>query len=378
MTYKPQCQTSARTESHGPPQLLCSICRLIQAPSQQRDEFAKPAAELPADRCSFLSLKRRAVHPRVCWEQQATSPGDSAPSGSSPRVRGTVGLRLHIRGPHRFIPACAGNRRTGRTAASARPVHPRVCGEQTYPGRVTDVVSGSSPRVRGTGPPARTCRRPHRFIPACAGNRAATRLERSSAPVHPRVCGEQSSRRASPSCAHGSSPRVRGTGEQGRLDGGRGRFIPACAGNSHHRPRRVPWPAVHPRVCGEQCSPRSWEMESDGSSPRVRGTVFLQVDAPARCRFIPACAGNSDEAARSARQGPVHPRVCGEQLSMSMWTRMTTGSSPRVRGTGTGPEADLDGVRFIPACAGNRRCTAIAASMQAVHPRVCGEQEGCQ
>ena len=33
--------------------------------------------------------------------------------------------------PMRFIPACAGNSSDEPIALSGRPVHPRVCGEQT-------------------------------------------------------------------------------------------------------------------------------------------------------------------------------------------------------------------------------------------------------
>ena len=68
----------------------------------------------------------------------------------------------------------------------------------------------------------------------------------------------------------------------------------------------------------------------------------------------------------------VHPRVCGEQNKMSRAGQVTIGSSPRVRGT---EDEDEDAhERFIPACAGNRQRRCIWMCCRPVHPRVCGEQ----
>ena len=71
---------------------------------------------------------------------------------------------------------------------------------------------------------------------------------------------------------------------------------------------------------------------SDGSSPRVRGTVTLWHVAKNRVRFIPACAGNSRLEPDRGVPGAVHPRVCGEQLGAIHGTSPAGGSSPRVRG----------------------------------------------
>ena len=71
----------------------------------------------------------------------------------------------------RFIPACAGNRAEGRKAFLTKTVHPRVCGEQLVRLVLWHGLSGSSPRVRGTGNVPATNLYRTRFIPACAGNR---------------------------------------------------------------------------------------------------------------------------------------------------------------------------------------------------------------
>ena len=49
----------------------------------------------------------------------------------------------------------------------------------------------------------------------------------------------------------GSSPHVRGTLSDADHDRIRGRFIPACAGNTPTGPNTATVPSVHPRMCGE-------------------------------------------------------------------------------------------------------------------------------
>jgi hypothetical protein len=69
-------------------------------------------------------------------------------------------------------------------------------------------------------------------------------------------------------------------------------------------------------------------------SPRVRGTVFLGLVRLAVGRFIPARAGNGASQQRGRCSSPVHPRACGERSERSAGRVRSSGSSPRVRGTG--------------------------------------------
>ena len=176
--------------------------------------------------------------------------------------------------------------------------------------------------------------RTNRFIPACAGNRQSRVLEVRESPVHPRVCGEQKGEFYPCKPDIGSSPRVRGTDPEQRDRAGDHRFIPACAGNSRTATSLSPRGAVHPRVCGEQASVSGRNPDMVGSSPRVRGTGVRVLAGGVLRRFIPACAGNSSGIRQRVSVGSVHPRVCGEQCQ-----RERTQSRHR---------------RFIPACAGNR------------------------
>ena len=275
---------------------------------------------------------------------------------------------------HRFIPACAGNSQALPPQDQALPVHPRVCGEQRPAPAQRYSSAGSSPRVRGTvDDRGRGCGR-GRFIPACAGNSRNRPGFETAEAVHPRVCGEQCICQSSSRNSSGSSPRVRGTALE-RLSGKiNDRFIPACAGNSFAcgpQPHRT---SVHPRVCGEQRTAGIPRSQRPGSSPRVRGTAWAGQSGRYSDRFIPACAGNRDIVVGVISFAAVHPRVCGEQAILPQMLVKFPGSSPRVRGTGMRRNDHRGLRRFIPACAGNRGGGPGLTRCQTVHPRVCGEQ----
>ena len=172
---------------------------------------------IPAPAGNSLSIGSRStlpsVHPRACGEQMVIQRFGSPPTGSSPRLRGTVdshGLEL---GRHRFIPAPAGNSNKARFSVSRETVHPRACGEQLHDDVTTEVTAGSSPRLRGTGGDVRSVNQDVRFIPAPAGNSMTLHLANSACSVHPRACGEQFLPRPNRPLIPGSSPRLRGTGQ---------------------------------------------------------------------------------------------------------------------------------------------------------------------
>ena len=317
----------------------------------------------------------------------------------------------------RFIPACAGN-----TCAAAQPrcqhsVHPRVRGEHPSDGAVGRRGAGSSPRARGTPLPRKD--QPHgprRFIPACAGNTLPDIVAGGLVSVHPRVRGEHLASLGDGPIPNGSSPRARGTRDgKRRLQPLAQRFIPACAGNTDDQwARSAPGP-VHPRVRGEHIESFSSRARDIGSSPRARGTRIRSRFARRQHRFIPACAGNTDQELRGGILDAVHPRVRGEHcprynrhirelvhprvrgehaaITASMPARGSV--HPRVRGEHEARLTDgrrvfrfipacagntrrRDGhperrLRFIPACAGNTRLGSSLVCRRAVHPRVRGE-----
>ena len=253
------------------------------------------------------------------------------------------------------------------------PVHPRVCGEHGGANLSQAGLGGSSPRVRGTlrKPPVE--QDDFRFIPACAGNTSAADGVAGTEGVHPRVCGEHNRLNEPPLPSNGSSPRVRGTLSAAFWVAAASRFIPACAGNTSTPRPRSARRSVHPRVCGEHACPRRKCPTCTGSSPRVRGTRMRPCGARGYHRFIPACAGNTAAPHAPSDALPVHPRVCGEHELPHVAAHATIGSSPRVRGTLLAQRRDRLAGRFIPACAGNTTPTPTPTTTKTVHPRVCGE-----
>ena len=278
--------------------------------------------------------------------------------GSSPRVRGTRPTRPVRSRCSRIIPACAGNAEFPEDSPPLAPDHPRVCGERSSSGGRRSAPSGSSPRVRGTRADVAVAGLQARIIPACAGNAAPFARAPEGVPDHPRVCGEREPRTGTGESDAGSSPRVRGTRRRRRGERSGSRIIPACAGNA--RGVGVPACAStdHPRVCGERDPTMLNSYEFRGSSPRVRGTRGAARPSDVRGRIIPACAGKATRIDESRRRAPDHPRVCGERLPWRCWIDRKSGSSPRVRGTLHWHARDGRARRIIPACAGNARRTA--------------------
>ena len=176
--------------------------------------------------------------------------------------------------------------------AVASTVHPRACGEHVNCAQSLSSDNGSSPRLRGTRGVGKRREFPSRFIPAPAGNTPSRKL--TTAP------------------RFGSSPRLRGTRVHRVVDVARLRFIPAPAGNTVVDKVRTSPATVHPRACGEHFSVPIIQSMLDGSSPRLRGTPIELFGIAFFNRFIPAPAGNTQNAAISTITSPVHPRACGE------------------------------------------------------------------
>ena len=88
-------------------------------------------------------------HPRGCGEHMKSLSDRPTAHGSSPRMRGALGvdlLRLVLAG---IIPADAGSTSSGLAMRIMRADHPRGCGEHLRCAGLPDLVAGSSPRMRG-------------------------------------------------------------------------------------------------------------------------------------------------------------------------------------------------------------------------------------
>ena len=174
-----------------------------------------------------------------------------------------------------------------------------------------------------------------------------------SAVVHPRTCGEHTSRSPRPVPVSGSSPHVRGTFISRCNSCPYPRFIPARAGNILPGLSGQIRKTVHPRTCGEHLHLPQFKTTFNGSSPHVRGTFHSDLHHDRHCRFIPARAGNIGDRRGRVPRRSVHPRTCGEHAKLQRPATPSGGSSPHVRGTCRISQHDRFDRRFIPARAGN-------------------------
>ena len=192
-----------------------------------------------------------------------------------------------------IIPAYAGNTPTHSYPTVIARDHPRVCGEHRTDTALCSPRQGSSPRMRGTLGVGVRRNVGNGIIPAYAGNTRWNCIDLVRLWDHPRVCGEHRTNGYCELRRQGSSPRMRGTLGRQEPSVGRPGIIPAYAGNTCPSATIRPFCRDHPRVCGEHTPEALPEGLKAGSSPRMRGTrQRLQIHVPAYW-IIPAYAGNT-------------------------------------------------------------------------------------
>ena len=232
---------------------------------------------------------------------------------------------------------------------------------------------GSSPRMRGA--PFYLQPRIHQqgIIPAYAGSTVGKAVRAGMRRDHPRVCGEHSAVLTYNWNSPGSSPRMRGARQPFRVRVGQMRIIPAYAGSTLRAGKATGVYQDHPRVCGEHSLVPAWVVLRPGSSPRMRGARRPGDIALHRHRIIPAYAGSTRSMNHILNLLGDHPRVCGEHSLIAYPPCRSKGSSPRMRGA---PSVHKEGricVRIIPAYAGSTVSDGVLHTEWQDHPRVCGE-----
>ena len=129
-------------------------------------------------------------HPRSCGEHSAHTRPRTMRRGSSPLVRGARG-RGEVAVPEEgIIPARAGSTRSGGCRARRPRDHPRSCGEHISFCSCLYLFSGSSPLVRGALGLYNVNTVGLGIIPARAGSTMHKRGRYKPNQDHPRSCGE--------------------------------------------------------------------------------------------------------------------------------------------------------------------------------------------
>ena len=154
--------------------------------------------------------------------------------------------------------------------------HPRICGEHYGVSPFTPCALGSSPHMRGTLGVHESTSLVIGIIPAYAGNTPNICILSRFARDHPRICGEHVMAQNAPFENPGSSPHMRGTPENAPARSGGLGIIPAYAGNTSPPTKRTVKARDHPRICGEHMKYPHLDGATPGSSPHMRGTPRLR------------------------------------------------------------------------------------------------------
>ena len=152
------------------------------------------------------------------------------------------------------------------------------------------------------------------------------------------------------------------------------RFIPAHAGNGPTVRATPSTCTVHPRACGERTLCSVAVGLSSGSSPRMRGTGAKRAFRIVECAVHPRACGERGLLDRRCTGAGGSSRACGERSNVGRAASPENGSSPRMRGTGGVIRLAELILRFIPAHAGNGSTGHGSSSTLPVHPRACGER----
>ena len=271
-------------------------------------------------------------HPRVCGENGEQATRNLCTRGSPPRMRGEQAAQWVGEADVGITPAYAGRTSWQTILRLRRTDHPRVCGENWSITRLSGIVIGSPPRMRGEPASNNLTGRIPRITPAYAGRTRSSRGACGKDWDHPRVCGENTKAAQGDNATPGSPPRMRGEpcrGDAGQLQRG---ITPAYAGRTAHQSHLVAGTEDHPRVCGENHPAQSGEPPTNGSPPRMRGELETAKNEINTSGITPAYAG----------------RTPGEMTPMPA----TAGSPPRMRGERRRPRANAMPTRITPAYAG--------------------------
>ena len=288
-------------------------------------------AGLTRGQSSAIRLKRD--HPRACGAHVINNSADEVAKGSSPRMRGSRVVPFAISCSDGIIPAHAGLTAPSSTPASSCRDHPRACGAHAPSSRPRHPRPGSSPRMRGSRIDSFGIICAIGIIPAHAGLTLAICCVSGLIGDHPRACGAHG--RYCPKCcqSQGSSPRMRGSPQ---LLAGRAVFlgiIPAHAGLTFARPKLWKYSRDHPRACGAHDPAWRCPGELRGSSPRMRGSRGRRTGGHPAGGIIPAHAGLTQHKQCPMLPPRDHPRACGAHIKQFGKMELCEGSSPRMRGS---------------------------------------------
>ena len=132
---------------------------------------------------------------------------------------------------------------------------------------------------------------------------------------HPRACGAHFWPSYEKRGTMGSSPRMRGSHDARAFKPRETGIIPAHAGLTILQERRLVCIGDHPRACGAHSPSSAMSASVQGSSPRMRGSLYERDPLPGWKGIIPAHAGLTQDQFKVERAERDHPRACGAHVS---------------------------------------------------------------
>ena len=149
-------------------------------------------------------------------------------------------------------------------------------------------------------------------------------------------------------------------------------IIPADAGLTcwRYSRRHLSWD--HPRGCGAHDFQQINTTVTTGSSPRMRGSHTHSQMTDFFTGIIPADAGLTGKHLGQYHGGWDHPRGCGAHFGVWTMPDFAKGSSPRMRGSPTDEHTTPRQAGIIPTDAGLTSTSLWAQYSQRDHPRGCG------
>ena len=272
-------------------------------------------------------------HPRACGAHKIYATMDRQHKGSSPRMRGSRAAHLHSMRRDGIIPAHAGLTTGSIFQMRKCRDHPRACGAHSVLSAghqprlgssprmrgsqehrpLREAKNGSSPRMRGSPNADKSSARGRGIIPAHAGLTDTYCKTVKQIRDHPRACGAH---------RNSSSGLASSVG-----------IIPAHAGLTLSGCHEAGGHGDHPRACGAHFARSSLPIRDRGSSPRMRGSPAQLADLFFERGIIPAHAGLTKTVEKSSERHRDHPRACGAHIRINRQDIDSKGSSPRMRGS---------------------------------------------
>ena len=127
-------------------------------------------------------------------------------------------------------------------------------------------------------------------------------------------------------------------------------------------------------MCGEKAFRFLFSGLTEGSPPHVRGKVPEYLGGGRYHGITPACAGKRSAVRNSHQWNQDHPRMCGEKITKVKNNQQAMGSPPHVRGKGSTTTAWTLSARITPSHAG-KSCTFRRPRWRSRdHPRIRGEK----